>query len=81
MVEVEKSPFENLIAGPSGWPDAYHQLRQVIGARARFCCFSLLPLCSSYGIGKRSMNVLASERSSSTSNAKQSPPHGPDISQ
>jgi hypothetical protein len=33
MAEVEKSPFENLIAGPSGWPDAYHQLQQLIGAR------------------------------------------------
>ncbi|MGC2221197.1 MAG: hypothetical protein WA624_01940, partial [Methylocella sp.] len=28
-----KSPFENLIAGPSGWPEAYHQLQQLIGAR------------------------------------------------
>jgi hypothetical protein len=33
MAEVEKSPFENLIAGPSGWPEAYHQLQQLIGAR------------------------------------------------
>ena len=33
MAEPEKSPFENLIAGPSGWPDAYHQLQQLIGAR------------------------------------------------
>jgi hypothetical protein len=33
MAEVEKSPFENLIAGPSGWPEAYHQLQQFIGAR------------------------------------------------
>lgn len=33
MAELEKSPFENLIAGPSGWPDAYHQLQQLIGAR------------------------------------------------
>ena len=33
MAEIEKSPFENLIAGPSGWPDAYHQLQQLIGAR------------------------------------------------
>jgi hypothetical protein len=32
MAEVEKSPFENLIAGPSGWPEAYHQLQQLIGA-------------------------------------------------
>ena len=33
MAELEKSPYENLIAGPSGWPDAYHQLQQLIGAR------------------------------------------------
>jgi hypothetical protein len=33
MAELEKSPFENLIAGPSGWPEAYHQLWQLIGAR------------------------------------------------
>jgi hypothetical protein len=33
MAELEKSPFENLIAGPSGWPEAYHQLQQLIGAR------------------------------------------------
>jgi hypothetical protein len=33
MAEVEKSPFGNLIAGPSGWPEAYHQLQQLIGAR------------------------------------------------
>jgi hypothetical protein len=33
MAEVEKSPFENLIAGPSRWPEAYHQLQQFIGAR------------------------------------------------
>jgi hypothetical protein len=33
MAEVEKSPFENLIAGPSGWPEAYHQLQQFVGAR------------------------------------------------
>jgi hypothetical protein len=33
MAEVEKSLFENLIAGPSGWPEAYHQLQQLIGAR------------------------------------------------
>jgi hypothetical protein len=33
MAEVEKSPFENLITGPSGWPEAYHQLQQLTGAR------------------------------------------------
>jgi hypothetical protein len=33
MAQVEKSPFENLIAGPPGWPEAYHQLQQLIGAR------------------------------------------------
>jgi hypothetical protein len=33
MAEPEKSPFENLIAGPSGWPEAYHQMQQLIGAR------------------------------------------------
>jgi tetratricopeptide (TPR) repeat protein len=33
MGEGEKSPFENLIAGPSGWPVAFEQLRQLAGAR------------------------------------------------
>ena len=33
MAEPAKSPFENLIVGPSGWPEAYHQLQQLIGAR------------------------------------------------
>ncbi|MGQ0444111.1 MAG: hypothetical protein ACT4O2_03020, partial [Beijerinckiaceae bacterium] len=33
MAEPEKSIFENLIAGPSGWPEAYDQLQQLIGAR------------------------------------------------
>jgi hypothetical protein len=33
MAEQEKSLFENLIAGPSGWPEAYHQLLQLIGVR------------------------------------------------
>ncbi len=33
MAEVEKSPFENLIAGLSGWPEAYHELQKLIGAR------------------------------------------------
>ncbi len=33
MAEIENSPFENLIAGPPGWPNAYHQLQQMIGAR------------------------------------------------
>jgi hypothetical protein len=28
-----KSILENILAGPSGWPQAYHQLQQVIGAR------------------------------------------------
>jgi Tetratricopeptide repeat len=32
MAELEKSPFENLTR-PSGWPEAYHQLQQLIGAR------------------------------------------------
>jgi len=33
MAEPAKSLFENLIAGPSGWPEAYHQLQQLISAR------------------------------------------------
>jgi hypothetical protein len=33
MSDGGKSPFENLIAGPSVWPAAYHQLQELIGVR------------------------------------------------
>jgi hypothetical protein len=33
MAETEKSIWENITAGPSSWPEAYFQMRQLIGAR------------------------------------------------
>jgi hypothetical protein len=77
MAEVEKNPFENLIAGPSGWPEAYHQLQQFVGARGAI--LFILLAAALFVWWRDIVKRPGVGGSSDTSTALQSPSPQPDV--